>query len=180
MGLIKTTVGFLALLSSALAPSSAWAWGNEGHQIIALIAADRLSPATRAEVADLLGGDARPTMENVSTWADYIRLTRRDTAPWHYVNIEITASGYNATTDCPAEDCVVAQVEKDARIIADHQLAKPVRAEALRFLIHFVGDLHQPLHCADNRDRGGNEVAVLIGAEETNLHAVWDLSLIHI
>ncbi len=178
MGSIKTTVGFLALAASALAPSSACAWGNEGHQIIALIAYDRLTPAARAEVADLLGGDARPTLEDVSTWADYIRLTRPDTAPWHYVNIEITASGYNAATDCPVSNCVVAQVERDARIIADHQLAKPVRAEALRFLIHFVGDLHQPLHCADNHDRGGNEVAVLIGTEQTNLHAVWDTDVV--
>ena len=178
MGSIKTTVGFLALAASALAPSSVCAWGNEGHQIIALIAADRLTPAARSEVADLLGGDARNSMDSASMWADYIRLTRPETAPWHYVNIEIAAGGYNAATDCPAENCVVAQVEKDARIIADHQLAKPVRAEALRFLIHFVGDLHQPLHCADNRDRGGNEVGVLIGAEQTNLHAVWDTDVV--
>ena len=152
--------------------------GNEGHQIIALIAADRLTTAARAEVADLLGGDARPTMANASTWADYIRPARPESAPWHYVNIEITASGYNAATDCPAENCVVAQVEKDARIVADHKLAKPVRAEALRFLIHFAGDLHQPLHCADNHDRGGNEVSVLIGAQETNLHSVWDTDVV--
>ena len=184
MGSIKSTVGFLASLAgtalagSALGPSSAWAWGNEGHQIIALIAADRLTTAARAEVADLLGGDARPTMANASTWADYIRPARPESAPWHYVNIEITASGYNAATDCPAENCVVAQVEKDARIVADHKLAKPVRAEALRFLIHFAGDLHQPLHCADNHDRGGNEVSVLIGAQETNLHSVWDTDVV--
>jgi hypothetical protein len=92
--------------------------------------------------------------------------------------VEIAAGGYNAATDCPAENCVVAQVKKDVRTIADHQLAKPVRAEALRFLIHFVGDLHQPLHCADNRDRGGNEVAVVIGTDQPNLHAVWDTDVV--
>lgn len=178
MGSINTAIGFVALAASALAPSGVLAWGNEGHQVIALIAADRLTPSARVEIADLLGGDARQSMENASTWADYIRLTRPETAPWHYVNIEISASGYNAATDCPAGDCVIAQVEKDARIIADRQLAKPVRAEALRFLIHFAGDLHQPLHCADNHDRGGNEVGVLIGAEQTNLHGVWDADVV--
>ena len=178
MGLTKATIGFLALAVSALAPSTILAWGNEGHQVIALIAAGRLTPSARSEVADLLGGDARDSMENASIWADYIRLTRPETAPWHYVNIEIAASGYSAATDCPADNCVVAQVLKAARIVADHQLLQPVRAEALRFLIHFVGDLHQPLHCADNRDRGGNEVTVVIGAEQTNLHAVWDIDVV--
>lgn len=174
----KAVIGLLALSTLALLPSGAWAWGGEGHRIIALIAADRLTPAARAEVSALLGGDARASMEEVSTWADEIRRDRPETGPWHYVNIEISANGYDAARDCPAGDCVVAQVQKDEGIIADHRLAKPVRAEALRFLIHFVGDLHQPLHCADNHDRGGNEVRVLVGAEETNLHAVWDTNVV--
>jgi len=168
----------IALAAFIFAPSGVLGWGNEGHQVIALIAADRLTPAALAEVADLLGSDAIRGMEEASTWADYIRLSRPDTAPWHYVNIEITANGFNAATDCLADNCVVAQVQKDARIVADHQLAKPVRAEALRFLIHFVGDMHQPLHCADNHDRGGNEVRVMIGSEDTNLHAVWDTDVV--
>jgi hypothetical protein len=172
--IVKRVIGLVTALGAVIAPSAGLAWGNEGHHIIALIAADRLTPEARAEVAELLGGDARSAMENASTWADYIRLTRPETAPWHYVNIEINRRQYNPAVDCPSDNCVVAQVEKDARIVADHQLSTPVRTEALRFLIHFVGDLHQPLHCADNYDRGGNEVAVLIGAEQTNLHAVWD------
>jgi hypothetical protein len=89
----------VALVVAAFAPSSVLAWGNKGHQVIALIAADRLTPAARAEVAALLGGDARDSMESASTWADYIRLSRPETAPWHYVNIEVSASGYNAATE---------------------------------------------------------------------------------
>jgi hypothetical protein len=107
VGLTKATIGFVALTASALAPSTILAWGNEGHPVIALIAAGRLTPAARSEVADLLGGDARDDMENASIWADYIRLTRPQTAPWHYVNIEIAASGYSAAIDCPADNCVV-------------------------------------------------------------------------
>lgn len=177
-GLFRTAVWCLALCLSPLSGSSASAWGNEGHRIIAAIAWGRLTPAARQQVNDLLGGGGRVAIEQASTWADEIRPSRRETAPWHYVNIEISSNGYLPARDCPAGNCVIAQVEKDARIIADRHLIMPVRSEALRFLIHFVGDLHQPLHCADNYDRGGNSVRVVIGTEETNLHAVWDRDVV--
>ena len=116
----RLPAAIVALVVAAFAPSGVLAWGNEGHQVIALIAADRLTPVARAEVADLLGGDARDSMEDASTGADCIRLTRPDAAPWHYVNTEISASGYNAAIDCLADDCVLARVQKDSRIVADH------------------------------------------------------------
>ena len=100
MSLIKSTNVLLTLCALACSPSCAWAWGSEGHRIVALIAADELTPAARAQVSDLLGGDARSTMEAVSTWADEIRHDRPETAPWHYVNVEISTSGYDATRDC--------------------------------------------------------------------------------
>lgn len=111
-------------------------------------------------------------------WADEIKFQRPNTRPWHYVDIEIGTQGYNRTTDCPNDACVVAQIVRDEAILRDKHLTAPVRAEALRFLIHFVGDLHQPLHCADNHDRGGNEVKVLIGRRHENLHAVWDVNVV--
>lgn len=177
-GIIRTAVFCLTLCLSPLFGSSAWAWGSEGHRIIASIAWDRLTPAARQEVNNLLGSRGRVAIEEASTWADEIRPSRPETAPWHYVNIEISSNGYEPARDCPAGNCVIAQVEKDVRIIGDRQLLLPVRSEALRFLIHFVGDLHQPLHCADNHDRGGNSVRVAIGTEETNLHAVWDRDVV--
>ncbi|MGH8144304.1 MAG: S1/P1 nuclease [Steroidobacteraceae bacterium] len=166
------------LWASILVPSTARAWGGEGHRIVALIAADRLTPAAHARVADLLGADVRADMEAVSTWADEIRKKRPGTERWHFVDIEISAQRYDAARDCPRGDCVVAQIRKDERLVADDRLARPARAEALRFLIHFVGDIHQPLHCADHRDRGGNAVRVMFGGEETNLHAVWDTAVV--
>jgi hypothetical protein len=166
------------LCASLLGPSAAWAWGREGHRVVALIAADRLTPAARAQVADLLGADARGAMEAASTWADEIRDERPQTGRWHYVDIEISAKGYDAARDCPAGDCVVAQILKDERLVADSRLARPARAEALRFLIHFIGDMHQPLHCADHHDRGGNSVQVKLGDQETNLHSVWDTAIV--
>lgn len=166
------------LLAGLLGPSTAWGWGREGHRIVALIAADRLTPAARSQVAALLGSGARGAMETASTWADEIRDERPQTARWHYVDIEISAKGYDAARDCPEGDCVVAQIPKDERLLADRRLSGPVRAQALRFLIHFVGDIHQPLHCADHHDRGGNSVEVELGAEETNLHSVWDTAIV--
>jgi hypothetical protein len=160
-------------------PSCALAWGAEGHRITALIAADELTPAARAQVQTLLNSsDARSAMEDASTWPDEIKWHRPETRPWHYVDIEIGTRGYDKAADCPTGDCVVAQIERDEAILKDKHIAPPIRAEALRFLIHFVGDLHQPLHCADNHDRGGNEVKVLIGRRHENLHAVWDVNVV--
>ena len=117
----------------ALAPSTALAWGDEGHQIIAHIAANELTPKARAQVSALLGGDAETAMVTASTWVDEIRPMRRDTAPWHFVDIPIGSSGYDPSRDCPRDDCVVGQIQRNQRIIADKRLATPVRAEALRF-----------------------------------------------
>jgi hypothetical protein len=166
------------IATSVWLPSAAWAWGSEGHRVVALIAAGRLTPAARVALSGLLGGDVRRRMVEESTWADEIRPDRREIGPWHYVNIEISTHGYDPESNCRGGDCIVAQVDKDERVLADNHLAKAVRAEALRFLIHFVGDLHQPLHCADNHDRGGNDVRVLVGGEKTNLHAVWDTNVV--
>jgi hypothetical protein len=160
-------------------PDKAFAWGAEGHRITALIATDELTPAARAQVQSLLGSpDARSAMEDASTWPDEIKFQRPDTRPWHYVDIEIGTHGYDKAADYPTGDCVVAQIEKDEAILKDKRLAAPVRAEALRFLIHLIGDLHQPLHCADNHDRGGNAVKMLIGRRHENLHAVWDVNVV--
>jgi len=167
--LFVVSVGVIT--SAFFRPTPAFAWGAEGHRIVAQIAAHELNAHAKAQVETLLGGDS---MADVSTWADTIKFHRHETSPWHYVDIEIESRGYDAARDCPTGDCVVAQIERDERILADRSLATPVRAEALKFLIHFVGDLHQPLHCADNHDRGGNEVKVILGRHSTNLHAVWD------
>lgn len=170
----------LSIITALLViPSAAHAWGYEGHRIVARIAVERLSPSAKVAVQDLLGEpDAAAAMEQYSTWADEIRHDRRETAPWHYVNIELDTSGYEAARDCPGNNCVVRQIERDTSIIRDKSLAKSVRAEALRFLIHFVGDETQPLHCSDNHDRGGNEVRVILNGRDTNLHAVWDTPVV--
>jgi hypothetical protein len=164
---------FLALAALlGLLPLPALGWGPEGHEIIAGIALRELTPAARSQVARLLGGPAMMVAD--SNWADEIRDQRRDTGRWHYVDIPLQAPGYDPRRDCPRQDCVVAQIENDRRTLADTRLSDGVRAEALRFLIHFVADAHQPLHAQDNGDKGGNDIHVFLGRKRTNLHRLWD------
>jgi nuclease S1 len=123
------------------------------------------------------------TLADVSTWADQIRVQRPETAPWHYVNIPVhpapaEPSGYVATRDCPNEACVVAKIEQFERVLADRQASERERLEALKYLIHFIGDMHQPLHASNNNDRGGNDVTVTFMGRQTNLHAVWDSGIV--
>ena len=159
-----------------LSPIPALAWAPEGHQIVAAIALAELTPAARAQVAALLGGANVMILD--SSWADEIRQQRPETTTWHFVNIEIGSRGYDAARDCPGDNCVVAQIVNDRRILSDPRAGKPARAEALRFLIHFVADVHQPLHTADRQDRGGNDVMVRLGGKRLSLHQVWDQDVV--
>jgi hypothetical protein len=117
-------------------------------------------------------------MVHQANWADEIRDQRRDTGAWHYVDIPLGAPGYDPRRDCPQAACVVAQIENDLRILSNRKLADGARAQALRFLIHFVADVHQPLHAEDNNDKGGNHVRVSIGRERSNLHRIWDADVV--
>jgi hypothetical protein len=163
---------FAGLFLALTAVTPAWAWGPQGHEVVALIASQHLSVGARTEVARLLGGKAM--MVHDSNWADEIRDRRRDTSAWHYVDIPLGARGYDPRRDCPNGDCVVAQIEKDRRVLANRRLGDGPRREAMRFLIHLVADLHQPLHAGDNDDRGGNQVRVSIGRTRATLHRIWD------
>lgn len=146
--------------------------------MIARIAADSLTPSARMRISQLLGGDAPALMVLDSNWADEIRADRPQTAAWHFVNIEIGARGYDQRRDCPRDNCVVRQIEREIGLLRDPRAPRPARLEALRFLIHFVGDLHQPLHASDRHDKGGNSFAVYQGRKRTNLHHIWDQDMV--
>lgn len=166
---------FRFLLPFLLAFSGpAYAWGPQGHEIVARIAADNLTPSAHLRISQLLGGDAPALMVLDSNWADEIRADRPQTVSWHFVNIEIGAKGYDPRRDCANDNCVVAQIGRDMAVLRDRQASHAARLEALRFLIHFVGDLHQPLHAADRHDKGGNSVIAYQGRRRSNLHRVWD------
>ncbi len=164
---------------SLLLPGPALAWGPEGHEVVAHLAARNLTAKVRAQVAALLGGEAEAAMAIAANWADEIRDDRTRTSSWHFVNIEIDRGlDYDAARDCRGGNCVVQQISRVEAVLKS-RASRARKAEALRFLIHFVGDIHQPLHAADRHDRGGNMVRVFVkSGRPENLHHVWDTDVV--
>lgn len=117
-------------------------------------------------------------MADVASWADELLATHRQTGAWHYVDIPTDAPGYDVERYCPRNQCVVAKIGRYFRIQRDGSRSDADREEALKFVIHFVGDVHQPLHAADRHDRGGNDVRVVYAVRDVNLHHVWDTELV--
>jgi hypothetical protein len=141
---------------------------------VASLGEDLLTPEARRELTTLL--DPGTTLADVSTWADEVRASRPNTGPWHYVNIPRGAPGYNAQRDCRRR-CVVSALEQSLRLLQDPTKGTAIRQEALKWVVHLVADLHQPLH-AIKEDRGGNDVLVQFNGHPTNLHRLWDGDLI--
>lgn len=164
------------LLILILASPAAWSWGRTGHELIGEIAARHLSPAAIEAVAGLL--EPGETLASVGPWADEIRAQRRETGPWHFINLPVHQARGDWRPFCPPSGCVVSIIPEMAARLRNPALPRAERAEALKFLVHFVGDLHQPLHVGDRGDRGGNEVPVVFLDRPSNLHSVWDTPLI--
>jgi hypothetical protein len=164
---------FCAVALTLAAPLAA-AWGPEGHAIVADIAQAHLSPAAAAQVQALLRQEGLSRLDQISSWADGNRKERPRTGSWHYVDIPLRADGYVPARDCRRNDCVVAQISHWGQVLADHGAPPALRLEALKWIVHFVGDVHQPLHAEDNDDKGGNTVQLQFFGVGTNLHAVWD------
>jgi hypothetical protein len=154
----------------------AFGWGPEGHNLIARLAAAHLTPAAAARVAEILGPGT--TMASISSWPDQIRRQREATGPWHYIDIPIDKPHLDMARDCPKGNCVLAKIEDFRKVVVDPAATAVQRKEALMFLVHFVGDMHQPLHCSNNKDKGGNDVKLDFFGRNSNLHSVWDGGLL--
>jgi hypothetical protein len=152
------------------------AWGPEGHSLIARIADAQLTPAARARVTAILAPGQ--TMASVASWADEVRRSRRETAPWHYIDIPIDQPHLDMARDCPKNDCVIGKIADLRKTLLNPDTPAGDQREALMFLVHFIGDMHQPLHCSDNKDQGGNGVRVVFHDRQTNLHSVWDSGML--
>ena len=174
----------LLLLSFLLAPSPALAWWEYGHETVARIAWLEVAPPTRLELRRLLARSAAldtptcpaATIEQASVWPDCIKALgdRFSYAySWHFQNVDICRP-FDQRSACSGGHCVSAQIERNARLLADRALPARERLQALAFLVHFVGDLHQPLHAGDRGDLGGNRFPVAYGIIPTNLHSAWD------
>jgi hypothetical protein len=174
---------FQFLLSAAcLLPTLAAAWGPHGHRIIGDLAGTELKPQARAEVARLLAGEPEPGLAGIANWADTLResapaLAKR-TGRWHFVNFPRGDCHYAPPRDCPNGDCVVAAINRNFLVLSDRKRGDAERREALKFLVHFVGDVHQPLHAGYADDRGGNDYQVNVRGKGSNLHRVWDSQIL--
>jgi hypothetical protein len=161
------------------------AWGPQGHRTVGAIADRLLTPRARAVVLRLLADDrdkfgnasGRTTLEEVSVWSDEIYGTAAAHPHWHYDNAPVCGPVVIAAV-CPDGDCASEQLKRLISVMADPQAAPRARNEALKWVVHLVGDLHQPLHAADDGDRGGNAVQVALAGLRTrgreSLHRAWD------
>lgn len=165
-----------ALLLAGAMATPLQAFGVLGHQVIAAIAEDMLTPKAKAEVKTLLAPGGGETLASIATWADDIRMLRPETRPWHYVTIQIGSPGYDSAHADSAD--VVKALKKQSAILARPQADRYAREEALKWVVHLVGDLHQPLHAGEDHDKGGNLAQVKVNRRSYNLHAVWDYVLL--
>jgi hypothetical protein len=166
----------LLLILSCHAYQTALGWGVYGHEVVASIAERLIQPGTKREVRAILG-ESR-TLAGVSNWADRVANKDRATSRWHYVNIPKRFDEYEPERDCPKAGCLVSALMHFLEVLSDKSALPEEREEALKFVVHLVGDLHQPLHCGYREDRGGNWVQVRFFRRGSNLHKVWDVDLL--
>ncbi|MEM6575163.1 MAG: S1/P1 nuclease [Pseudomonadota bacterium] len=171
------TIGLLAA-TLLLVKGNALAWGKTGHRITGAIAELHLSGYARAQIALILGNE---TLAEASIWPDFMRSNPSQfwqvtAGPWHYVTVP-PGKNYEETGAPPQGDAVTA-LNRFTHILQDPDASLENKQLSLRFLIHIIGDLHQPLHAGNGKDRGGNDFGVSYAGQRTNLHWVWDEGLI--
>ena len=182
---------FVLLLSFA---PLAFGWAGLGHRMVGELAQRHLTPEAAAQVATLLAGEAEPTLAGTAMWADDLRgadpVRFKQTSRWHYINARGGGCGFDLARDCADGGCVVRAIAEQRAILGDRNAPMDARRDALKFLVHFVGDIHQPMHAGNRTDAGGNGHQVSLrtplepeayarskyvgGVMGTNLHSVWD------
>jgi len=172
------------LLACFLLVPSAHAWGPDGHRIVAALAQRHLSPAAEAEVERLLAPEHTRSLADIATWADDIQNDPAQQALWkatrglHYINFRDPRCDYQPPRDCRDGRCVVGALQQYVAVLGDRSKSDAERRQALKFVVHFLGDVHQPLHAGYRDDKGGNTYQVQFQGEGSNLHRVWDSGLL--
>jgi len=193
---MKSKLAAAVVALGVLAAGPAFAWGEVGHKVVALIAWKHLDPAVRAKVEALQADDkdtlTPPDFASRASWADRWDQEHKETAKWHFADVEITdgdmakacynfpklAPGQLASAG-PADDCVIDKIPEFAAELHDPTTPEAERILALKYLVHFIGDMHQPMHIADHEDRGGNCILLDDGSgQKRNLHGFWDTGVV--
>ncbi len=177
---MRGTMLVVAMWAGMLAAAPAQAWSAFGHRLVGLLAQDRVSAHTRARIDALLALEPGADLGTIATWADEIRdqPAYRHTAPFHYVNFRDGSCRFDAARDCADGNCIVGALARYTDVLGDPARPAAERLDALKFVVHFAGDVHQPMHAGNRDDRGGNRVQINLDGEGTNLHAVWDFHLL--
>ena len=172
---MSVVVCVMSLAVVFLFPLNCLAWGSTGHQVIATLASMQLSPKAQAKVQALLAQEPGSTLASISTWAD--ERKNPTTARWHFLNFPRDSCNYDKAKDCPDGNCVVGAIDRQLEVLKSN--APDVqKLIALKYVVHFVGDLHQPLHLGYLDDRGGNQYQIQAFKRGSNLHSLWDSGLI--
>ena len=175
---VNKTVLFSVVIAMVL-PVHVLAWGVDGHRIVGEYALQWLDESSRSNLREILGGDSPEHLERACNWPDKVRKTPEWewSSPLHFVNIPRSAHEYNRERDCPDGKCVTEAIIDYAQQLDSGRVDGEERWQALAWLCHLVGDLHQPLHAGYQDDRGANNVPIRYRGEAHDLHEFWDTTL---
>jgi hypothetical protein len=171
-------VSLLTVLAILQTATPAWAWGTLGHRVIARLAEKHLTPEAKAAIAAIL--EPNESLAEASLLADKVRNRMRHTAPWHYVDVPLDEPAYDKkwSADGPKHGYVVDKINEFRKVVGDKTKSIEGRRFALRFLLHCLQDMHQPMHVGNNNERGGNDTQVRWFDIGTNMHRLWDADII--
>jgi len=176
---LSTMKRCLLLLSFSIAILALISWGFTGHRTVALIAEKHLAPYAKDAVADLLKGES---LASISTWADEIRNKpeNKGTAPWHFINLPLglSKSDFDKAVNDQGNGNLYTALKQANFFLGDSKTPIELKIESLKFLVHFVGDAHQPMHVSRAQDKGGNTIQLQFDGKGTNLHSLWDSKLL--
>jgi hypothetical protein len=174
---MKKTLPLLAIFIISFLMIS---WGYVGHKTVATIAENHLTPEAKAGIKELLGDQ---TISDVASWADEVRdkSEYKSTFQLHFINapLGLTYQQFSDLIEAQGEHNVYSGIRKYQEVITSSVTTKDQKAEALKFIVHFVGDAHQPFHVSRKEDKGGNTIQVQFDGKGTNLHSLWDSGLIN-
>ncbi|GAA61364.1 hypothetical protein P20652_3241 [Pseudoalteromonas sp. BSi20652] len=179
----KLTITSALLISAIFTSSDAYAWGQNGHRIIGKIAETHLNETTKTTILPLLKGES---LAQISTWPDEMRsdpgvFWQKNSSRWHYINAapgQPLSLNHSHTKTKESVSNILEGIHYSMQTLTDDKSSLSDKQFSLRFLVHLVGDSHQPFHAGRSEDRGGNSIKVAFFKQDTNLHSLWDTKLI--